>query len=181
MDKNEVFEIPDNTVVTTEEKPKKLRAPVSDERKAQMLENLRRGREAKKAKKEAAEKPLEKPVEKVVEKPVEKVVEKPIVPKKERKAEHEQQEQFIKNLVVKQQPKEKVVRPTRKPIVNTVVPIVKEEVKEPVKVIKEPVKEVKQESNKPTAPSSIIQKPIAPVVSVPEVKTLYTFKKAKWA
>jgi hypothetical protein len=174
MDKNEVFEIPDNTVVTTEEKPKKsTRAPVSDERKAQMLENLRRGREAKKAKKEAAEKPLEKPVEKVVE--------KPILPKKERKAEHEQQEQFIKNLVVKQQPKEKVVRPTRKPIVNTVVPIVKEEVKEPVKVIKEPVKEVKQESNKPTAPSSIIQKPIAPVVSVPEVKTLYTFKRAKWA
>ena len=168
MDKNEVFEIPDHLddkIVTREEKPKKPRAPISHERKAQMLENLRRGREAKKAKKEAAsEKPLEKPVEKVVEKPVEKVVEKPIVPKKESKAEHEQQEQFIKNLVV-----------------NTVVPIVKEEVKEPVKVIKEPVKEVKQESNKPTAPSSIIQKPIAPVVSVPEVKTLYTFKKAKWA
>ena len=70
MAKKEIFEVPEEKIplIEVEEKPKKAkkaRAPLSDERKAQLREQLKRAREAKTAKKLGVSKVVE-PVKVVV-------------------------------------------------------------------------------------------------------------------
>ena len=170
---DEVFEI--EAVEQPKPKPVKAKRAVSEERKKQLIEQLRKAREMRKN----GGKPIEQPKIKDIEEPVEPVEQpkKRQTKKVENDNTEEQKETYLKSLVYKtDKSTNKTARPTRKPIVKKdveVEPIVKkqEEPKEQPKVKEEP----KPKQEIPTTPIITIQQPIAPT---PIVK--YTFKKPKW-
>jgi hypothetical protein len=159
--KDKVFEIPKEEAKI--EKPKKKNV-MTLEQKQRLIENLRRGREAKKANLDASKKEVEAPKEKpkVVEAPKEspKVVETP----KETPKVNEERERILDSLV-----KSHMEKAEKKKVVKK--PVVKKETE--VKVI-EPVKPLEQ-----------VKPPVIPKVvpSVPQVQPIIysTLKKAKWA
>jgi hypothetical protein len=190
--KEEVFELPDKSddAMDVPVPPKKKRV-VSDEVKQKMLENLKKGREAKKAKAElakaakASEAPKEEP--KVVQTPKEepKVVEAPVkkqkaTPKKVEPVIDLEAEKSRLALINKMIGKEKT-----KPVKRTE-PVLSEATKEvmkserKVKVIEEP-KETPKETPKVVAPvAKVAPAPVsAPVPSVVHI-VKSNYKKPIW-
>ena len=189
--KEEVFELPDKSddAMDVPVPPKKKRV-VSDEVKQKMLENLKKGREAKKAKLElakaakASQAPKEEP--KVVQTPKEepKVVEPPVkkqkaTPKKVEPVIDLEAEKSRLALINKMIGKEKT-----KPVKRTE-PVLSEATKEvmkserKVKVIDEP-KVVEQPKETPKEIPKVVTAPV-PIPKPTQVHIVKsTFKKPMW-
>jgi hypothetical protein len=183
--KEEVFELPDKSddamdiPVETIKAPKKKRE-MTDEAKLKMLENLKKGREAKKAKLElaksakASQAPKEEP--KVVETPVKK---QKATPKKVEPVIDLEAEKSRLALINKMIGKEKT-----KPVKRTE-PVLSEATKEvmkserKVKVIDEP-KVVEQPKETPKETPKIVTAPV-PIPKPTQVHIVKsTFKKPMW-
>lgn len=187
--KEEVFELPDKSddamdIPVESLKPVKKKREISDEVKQRMLENLKKGREAKKAKAELAkaskvvEPPKEEPkVEpKVVEAPKEEPKKKAI-PKKVEPVIDLEAEKSRLALINKMIGKEKTqpVKRQEPKLSESTKEVMKSERK--VKVIEEPPKVI--ESPKVVAPvATVVAKPVPVPVPVHIVKSNY--KKPIW-
>ena len=174
--KEEVFELPDKSedAMDIPVPPKKKRV-VSDEVKQRMLENLKKGREAKKAKAELAKAPKVEPkVEPaVVQTPVkkEKATPKKVEPVIDLEAEKSRLA-LINKMIGKE--KTKPVKRTEPVLSEATKEVMKSERK--VKVIDEP-KETPKETPKVVAPDpKVVLAPVPAVVHI--VKSNY--KKPIW-
>ena len=181
--KEEVFEIPEKSddamdIPVDAPKPPRKKREMTDEAKVKMLENLRKGREAKKAKLELARaaKVVEAPKEtpKVVEPPKEtpKIVAKKAKPEPVVDLEAENARISLINKIVGKE-KTKPVKRQEPTLSETTKEAMKAERK--VKVIETP-----KETPKPVAAPQVVVAPVAvkPVAPARIVKS--TFKKPIW-
>lgn len=201
----EVFEIPEEKVevIKKEKKAPVKKAEMSDEKRQKLLDNLRRGRETRKANLEASKKQkLEVPVEPVIypkeptivpvkasedpmklpkETKVKKVkIETQAVPTIDLEAE-KQRLAFITNMVKKSETRIKEPRPTKKPIVKTIdtQQEAPKAIVETPKVVAPVVKKV--ETPKVEVAKPVITKPVVATPIVPVGVSVYTYKKMPWA